>query len=136
MDWVGAIIPTLQATANFIGGRRGIERQLRSVGDIADLHNEVGQELLSAIYEELQDYQDIVEPNVSQNDRLFASTIRREMYKIMKRIEDTARDLDQARRDPRNIDHLRALSNRFDRYGVLLNNLQHSLNRSVQSISY
>ena len=73
---------------------------------------------------------------MNQNDRFFASNVRRAIYKIMNRCQDTARDIDRAKSDRHSdLDHLRALEKKFDRYGVLLNNLLLSMKLSVGMFS-
>ena len=132
MSWEGAVIPAVQATFSLIGGKEELERARAAARYKVNLHRESSQELFSLIYENLQLYQDYVEPNVDQNDRVFASTVRREMLKTVKRSQNTAQDLDRAKNDPHcGRDQLRALEDKLDGYATLLNGLQLSLTRQA-----
>lgn len=96
--------------------------------EITDLHNDIGQQLFSAINSNLQLFKEVVEPKVDENDRVFAANIQRSIYKTVKKSQETAQELDRARNDQSsNREVLRALEDKLDRYGIYLNNFQLSM---------
>ncbi|KAL8827405.1 MAG: hypothetical protein Q9191_003201 [Dirinaria sp. TL-2023a] len=96
--------------------------------DIAELNNDAGQEFLAAIYSNLQVYREVVEPNVEERDRVFASNIHKAIYKVIKQSQETAQELDHASKDKQvKPADLRALEDKLRECAQWLNGFQLSL---------
>lgn len=91
--------------------------------NIAELHNEVGQAQYSAIYSVLQRYRDIVEPNVSEEDRLVISNLQKSIYRNIRTSQDIAQQLGRASKAERSKpEDLSALKNELGECAKYLNN--------------
>lgn len=96
--------------------------------DIAELNNDAGQEFLSAIYSNLQVYREVVEPNVEEKDRVFATNIQKVIYRVVKQSQETARELDHASKDKQSKPaDLRALEDKLGECAQWLNGFQLAL---------
>ena len=129
---VGAAIPVMQAAIAAIGRLESPTGPRLHARSIAELHSEASQEWFSAIYSNLQLYQEVVEPNVEEQDRAFASNVRTNVYRMVTKSQETIDQLLAASRDQRSRpEDLRALEDKLGEYAKYLNNFQVSLMKYV-----
>lgn len=129
----GVVLPAVQAAIAAKGRSATSTRSRIHIKDIADLHNDAGQALYPEIYKNLQMYQEVVEPNVDEMDRAFASNVRRDIENIVKKSQETARELHAACSDKRSkAEDLRDMELKLEIYARHLFNYQGCMNRSVE----
>lgn len=129
---VGASIPIVQAAIAAKDRSARLAEPRLHAKDIVELHNNAGQELFSAVYSNLQIYQDLVEPNVDETDRVFASNLRKSIYRTVKESQETAQQLYNATKDKRTKpEAIKAMADKLGEYAKYLNNLQLAMIKSV-----
>ena len=99
--------------------------------DIANFHEDFGDDLFPAILSNLQLFEDVVEANVSGDDLVFARSIRRAISKNIRGSQKIAQELRQATRNHAGTEVERALEDKLNSYGIALSNCQLAINKYV-----
>ena len=133
---IGVVIPVLQAAITAKDRSAKLEQPRVHARTVAELHGDIGREQFLAIYLNLEKYRAVVEPYVDENDRIFASTVQKRIYRTVEKIQETAQELYKAsENNQRKPEDLTAMEYRLETYARRLNNDQQYLMQSVGSPS-
>ena len=125
----GTVIPTFQL-AIAENDRSASAREVRNHAQgTVDFYNDTGEKMFETIHSNLQRFQEVVEPNVDEADRLFARNLRRETYRTIIKSQEAVRELAQAHRERLSREVLRGLEDKLKRYGMTLNHCQVSMSK-------
>ena len=133
---IGVVIPVLQAAITAKDRSARLERPRVHARTVAELHNDVGQEQFLAIYLNLKKYREVVTQYADENDRLFASTVQKRIYRTVEKIQETAQELYHASKNSQcKPEDLTAMEYKLETYARRLNNYHLHLILSVGSPS-
>ncbi|KAG7005693.1 hypothetical protein G7Y79_00018g045000 [Physcia stellaris] len=125
---LGVVIPVLQAAITAKDRSAKLEQPRVHARTVAELHGDIGREQFLAIYLNLEKYRAVVEPYVDENDRIFASTVQKRIYRTVEKIQETAQELYKAsENNQRKPEDLTAMEYRLETYARRLNNDQQHL---------
>ena len=128
----GLALPTIQAVISAKSHSTDRKTSRLDAVTIAELQNDLGEEWFDAIHSNLRLYEEVVEPNVDEKDRVFASVIRARICHIIEDMQATAQELARASKNPQSKEKdLIANKDKLEELGKYLNRFLFVMSRSV-----